>query len=226
MLRLRKKEPETFLIISPTGNRSSCDLFRTTGTNSVNRPFDISAWEGQRNWPDCAATNADIWIGASFDVTGNRWTVTYAVTNGAQGLILSDTVLYKAPETGYSPSTMFVMTNQHLTSYMYLKSRTPAVYSRIVFKHDFMTDDQSLWIHCKVWTNPYGDRSLEFDGQSDSVFSLADSLRDEALEALAAGRYPKRPDMPERIKAAEEQNKKRREESRRLVEESIRLNSK
>ena len=217
---LRKKEPETFLIVSPTGNRSSCDLFRTAGTNSVNRPFDIFAWKGEWNWPDSATTNADLQINASFDVTGNHWIVTYAVTNGAEGLILSDTVLYEAPETGYSPCTTFVMTNQHQTCYMYLKSRDPAVYSRIMFKHDFMTDDQSLWISGKVWTNPYGDRNLEYDERIDSAFVLADTLRKEALEAFAVGRYPEKPkDMGKLAEETRERVLREQEERNRRQKE-------
>ena len=226
---MRKRGPLTFLIISPFAGQWTEDVFRIKGTNSVSHPLDLLAWQSSRQWKDSTPANADLWIDADFDAMGQRWNITYSITNGPGGIVLSDEMLYEAPAEGYAPSVSVAFTNGYKQrKYLYVRSRTPSVYSRIMFVHGVSVGEGGVYLNvaCTAWVNPYGDRSLEFDGQSDSVFSLADSLRDEALEALAAGKYPKRPDMPERIKAAEEQNKKRREESRRLVEESIRLNSK
>ena len=69
---------------------------------------------------------------------------------------------------------------------------------------------------CKAWVNPYGDRSLEFDGQSDSAVGLADSLKAEALTAWAAGRYPERKeDMGKLAEDIRERLKRETEESNR-----------
>ena len=223
VITLRKKEPETFLVISPPDNNKLdiAPLFKTPGTNSVSQPFDILSWGGDRKWRDSVTTNADLQIDAAFDAARQCWNVTYAVTNGAKGLILSDTMLYEAPETGYSPSATFSVTNQEQDCYVYVKSREPLIYSRLLFGHMFyLNGGQSLRLYCKVWVNPYGERSLEYDERIDSAFFLADTLRKEALEAFAAGRYPeKKKDMGklaeetrERVlREAEEKNKRNRE---------------
>jgi hypothetical protein len=69
------------------------------------------------------------------------------------------------------------------------------VYSRVLFVHDVnRRENQPLRVSCSAWTNPYGDRSLEFDERADGA-DIAGGLAAAAKAALASGKYPERPDV-------------------------------
>jgi hypothetical protein len=120
---LRKRGPLTFLIIS------GCDtVFQTDGTNNVSRPLDLLAWTSDfyGSWKFSATTNAELRIDAAFNETGKCWTVTYSVTNGPGGVILSDTMFCEAPADGYAPSVTATFSNRYdQRKYLYVRSRTP-----------------------------------------------------------------------------------------------------
>ena len=200
---LRKKEPLTFLIISPSPNSGGSPdlLFRSESMNSVSRPLDLIAWKPGSEWRESATTNADLRIDAVFNEERECWNFTYSITNGSGGIVLSDEMLYRAPADEYAPSVSVPISVKdrycELQKYLYVRSRTPEIYSRILIKHSaYVGESPSLRVFCMVWTNPYGERNLEYDERVDSAFRLADTLRKEALEAWAAGRYPeKKEDM-------------------------------
>ena len=231
---LRKRGPLTFLILSPNTGKRLDNVFESDETNSVSSPLDLLAWDSSRKWKDSATTNADLQIDAVFDATGQCWNITYSVTNGPGGIVLSDEMLYEAPADGYVPSvSVTCTTNSGIRKYLYVKSRTPAVYSRTEFSHrmNFRDVPLALGVACKAWVNPYGERGLEFDERIDSAFGLAESLRKEALEAFASGRYPeKKKDMGklaeetrERVlREQEERNRRNREfqEQQRKLKEA------
>ncbi|MEI9478893.1 MAG: carboxypeptidase-like regulatory domain-containing protein, partial [Deltaproteobacteria bacterium] len=155
VLRLRKKGPTTFLVVSPSDNQPPADLFRTKGTNCLSQTLDLFAWDADARWRHSVTADADLRIDAAFDAEKNNWIVTYAATNGAGGLILSDSMLYEAPESGYVPQATVIVTNQEQGCYLYLKSRTPTIYSRILFNHRYNNrGDLTLRLYCKAWVNP------------------------------------------------------------------------
>ncbi|MDR2849561.1 MAG: hypothetical protein LBW77_03345, partial [Verrucomicrobiota bacterium] len=156
----------------------------------------------------------DLLIDAAFDADQTCWNITYSITNGPGGIVLSDKMLYEAPEIGYVRSVSVTVTNVYdWPRYLYVNSRTPTVYSRVLFFHNVRIEETpSLRLSCKVWTNPYGERNLEQDERSDSVFGLLGGLESEAKAALASGKYPEKPDMDKRVKEAQAQVKKETDE--------------
>jgi hypothetical protein len=188
----------TFLIVAPVIGPLPGDLFKADATNAVSRPLDLLAWNGdiRDGWRDSATTNADLRIDAAFDADRKHWNVTYSVTNGPGGVVLSDTMLCEAPADGYAPSVSATFTNGYdLKKYVYVKSRNPEVYSRVMFVHGAEGGAvPALRVSCKTWTNPYGDRSLEFDERADGA-GIAGGLAAAAKAALASGKYPERPDV-------------------------------
>ena len=92
IFKLRKKGETTFLVVSPSGNRSYDDLFRTKGTNCLSQTLDLFAWNADAKWRHSVTADADLRIEAAFDTEKKNWIVTYAATNGAGGLIFSDSL--------------------------------------------------------------------------------------------------------------------------------------
>jgi hypothetical protein len=162
---LRKKGPPAFLIVSPGGGGWPDVLFQTDGTNAVSRPLDLLAWspDYRGTWKFSATTNADLRIDAAFDAAEKRWNVMYSITNVPGGVILSDELLYEAPPGGYVRNASATLTNRYdQQKYLYVKSRTPAMYSRVRFVHDVHgREAPSLRVSCAALTNPYGDRTFE-----------------------------------------------------------------
>lgn len=203
---MRKRGPVTFLITSPNGNRWTDPLFQTKGTNSVSRPLDLLSWKSDPRWKDCATTNADLRIDAVFDADKKCWNVTYSVTNGPGGIVLSDKMLYEAPADGYSPSVAVTVTNVYgWRRYLYVKSREPAMYSRVLFEHgDSIGTNPSLRVSCKAWVNPYGDRNLEYDDRLANSWRVREALTAESVAAICSRRLPPKPDIAQRIKETDE----------------------
>jgi len=125
-------------------------------------------------------------------------------------------MLYEAPQTGYIPQATVIVTNQEQGCYLYLKSRTPAVYSRIFFNHRYNNrGDLSLRLYCKAWVNPYGERSLEYDDSLETSWRVVDELKNEAKAAIRANKLPPKPDIPQRIKVMNARVAREKEESDR-----------
>ena len=77
----------------------------------------------------------------------------------ANGMQVSDTMLYEAPETGYEKEiTMSFKSGDEMTKYLYFTSRNPAVYSRMQMY--FRASPEDLFLDAEIWTNPYGSRNL------------------------------------------------------------------
>ena len=237
IITMRKKGPLSFLIVSPATGRLPDTVFHSDGTSAVNYPLDLLSWKSGPGWKYCATTNADLRIDAAFDAAKKCWNVTYSITNGPGGIVLSDKMLYEAPADGYAPSVSVTVTNVYdWRRYLYVKSRAPAIYSRVLFEHSASVGtNPSLRVSCKAWVNPYGDHSLEYDERADSLFGLEYGLRCEAVAALASGKYPERPDMAKRVDELREQLRKAKEEderqrnspeARRIREESERIGKK
>lgn len=84
----------------------------------------------------------------------------------AAGLILSDQFLGMAPESGYQKSLTLIFEDRKPVQqkYLYVRSRTPAIYSRFEIGGAGMGRDW-LQLGLQGHTNPYGERNLEMDEQ-------------------------------------------------------------
>jgi len=94
---------------------------------------------------------------------------------------------------------------------MYLRSRSPAIYSRVLLKHDDLQETNKgigFRIIFESWANPYGERNLEYDSRLEENWYVKDELRTEAKAAIEAGRLPPKPDIAQRIKALNERLEK------------------
>ena len=158
----------------------------------------------------------------------HTWTVVLSSGTPGGGLMISDQLLYVAPETGYQPSLTLAPTGEpsrwdrwgnHKDEhpglrYIYLRSRTPYVYARIDLGEDFDLNDRPF-----VWKvlpgetyeyqlsngyviNPYGDRVLdeEPDLPFDTRLELDETVR-RAYRFNVNGRPPK-PDIAKLRKPA------------------------
>lgn len=203
---MRKRGRTTFLIISPSGNRECDPIFQAKGTYSVSQSVDLLAWKSDPGWKYCATTEADLRVDAVFDTGRKCWDVTYSITNGPGGVVLSDKMLYEAPEDGYVPSASATLTNcYNLHKYVYVKSRSPMVYSRVLFVHDVGAGtNPSLRVSCKAWVNPYGDRSLEYDDLLENNWRVRKALTAESIQAIRSKRIVPRPDVERRIRETKE----------------------
>ena len=82
------------------------------------------------------------------------------------------------------------VTNVHdWRRYLYVRSRDPAIYSRVLFEHDAsIGTNPSLRVSCKAWVNPYGERSLEADTRvTENHWRTRKELTAEAVQAIRSG---------------------------------------
>jgi hypothetical protein len=222
VLQMRKKGEITFLVKKLPGTSRSRTMLLTKGTNGLTRAWDMLMNITNEKPP--SVEYADLLVDGVYDVNKKAWTLTIGATNGTDGLVLDTKLLHEAPLDGYVKQCAFQVANEYSqTQYVYLRSRSPTVYSRIELTYDLCRDpgkSDYLRVLYDFCMNPYGERSFEFDERSDSVFSLADTLRREALEAFAAGRYPEKPkDMGKLAEETRGRVKREQEESSRRQRE-------
>ena len=87
------------------------------------------------------------------------------------------------------------------TLYLYLRSRDPAIYSRLEVYGAFGKAD-FCQVSVNTEVNPYGERNLE--REPNLPFDVMKPLKDEARNALRAKKLPLKPDLPKLIKEAKE----------------------
>jgi hypothetical protein len=225
VILLRKRGELSFLLSRSTGARGR--WFWVKATNSVTSTFDILAPIGEKPPPN--VWYSDLKLDGVLDATGGCWTATLSATNGTDCLFLSDEILYEAPTNGYVRQVelpAIVVGVQEQRKYIYLKSRTPAIYSRIMIESKAWNDKhtgQNLRFWHDEWINPYGSRTFEYDGKPASVPTLTRILTEEAKAAIRAGKHPEYPDIPRRVKEQEEKEAAEKEkyaEFRRLTREA------
>jgi hypothetical protein len=228
---LRKKGLSSFLLFYPRGSErnykwTATGWFWSEGTNHANRVLDILAPIGRDGrWAE--VEYADLRLEARLDSTNRCWTVTLSTTNETDGLVLSDELLFEAPTSGYMPQgTLSVTGRTDQIKYIYLRSRMPSIYTRILLKYYNWYDNrtkENLRFFIAEWINPYGGRTFEYDGRPASVPALTRILTEEAKAAIRAGKHPEYPDIPQRVKEQEEKEAAEKEkyaEFRRLTREA------
>ena len=148
----------------------------------------------------------DLLMTPRFNTNDGRWTVTLSSGSTNGGILVTDQLLYEAPENGYQPQYTFSPTNdpQHKVLRLYLKSREPALYTRIDLDYIRVSPDE-FSMQGKTWTNPYGDRDME--EAVDLPGKLLVQLEGEVRIAFRLGKRPVRPDLPKLIQEAKTKGK-------------------
>jgi hypothetical protein len=145
---------------------------------------------------------------ASGKYDGENYQITFKVEGEKDtGVLLGDEKLYEAPNAGYKPEVEMILKQQTGTNtqtmYLYAKTGSPPIYSRLRLNVYLNPDSKSISIKYYSYTNPYGDMSFE-EGKYMYSSEKYDSLKNETWKSLRQGKYPPKPDF----KALEEEGKK------------------
>jgi hypothetical protein len=206
ILKLRKNGETTFLI-----RRDQVQIIRATSPYSQTN--DVDLLKERRSEP---VRNVDFKVVANYVPAKNIWSMTYCAANGADGIIVGEECLNKAPEEGYQQT--ITINKPPYPKYLYLRSRSPTVYSRL--EMDYVegkptATNSIMCVLCKGWINPYGDRNLEYDNRLEASWRVVDELNAEAKQAFDVKKLPQKPDIPQRIMAMNEQVAREKEASDR-----------
>lgn len=146
---------------------------------------------------------SDIMVKATFNTNDTTWTAVISSGDTNGGVIVSEQLLYEAPQDGYQKECSFVPNDGRLKNplYIYLESRDPAIYSRCEIEH-INSNKEFFRLSGKAATNPYGDRNLETE--TDIPFEVAKQLQDDVKAAYRQGKRPKKPDLQKMIKEAKD----------------------
>ncbi|MFO1488057.1 MAG: hypothetical protein U1F65_06235 [Verrucomicrobiota bacterium] len=148
----------------------------------------------------------DIQCKATFNTNYATWTVTLMPGNTNGGIIASEQMLYEAPETGYQPEYVFTPEDrpqQVKMAHLYLKSREPAIYTRIDIRY-LNAGPEFFRLSGESVTNPYGERNLE--RATDLPWAVTKQLTDEVETAFRENKRPAPPDLPKLIQGAKAQS--------------------
>ena len=146
----------------------------------------------------------DLEVTATFDAKSSTWKLTLRPGQAGGGILASEELLYEAPEAGYAAEYVFVAEGDKRlprAKYLYLRSREPAIYTRVDIAAVVVAPD-FVRLRFNSVTNPYGDRNLE--GEPDLLYEVAGPLTDAARAALREKKLPPKPDLPKLIKEAKE----------------------
>jgi hypothetical protein len=144
-------------------------------------------------------SQCDLGVTTFFKQASSNWIIAFSSPNTNSGLLLSNHLLYEAPDHGYQQEFTVPVGlgredyRKHVL--LYIKSRNPPIYSRI--DAEFVPHREIIYINYNILANPYGDRILE--EETDLPYDIRKKLEAEAVSALAAGRLPEKPDL-EKIK--------------------------
>lgn len=190
IVRMRKRVDMTFLY-----KEDHHKQLRATSTASDEKKFCMIARPEPYYVPDAYT---DLVLSAWFVPGTNKWAIRYSATNGSDGLVLGSNILYQAPNEGYEKEV--ILQGPPWPKYLYLRSRSPAIYSRLEFSYYLTSmNDASLGfrLYLDSETNPYGDRSLEYDPSADAVKV---DLEKEVERAFALNQRPVKPDISALLK--------------------------
>ncbi len=190
IVRMRKRVDMTFLY-----KEDHHKQLRATSTASDEKKFCMIARPEPDYVPDAYT---DLVLSAWFVPGTNKWAIRYSATNGSDGLVLGSNILYQAPNEGYEKEV--ILQGPPWPKYLYLRSRSPAIYSRLEFSYYLTSmNDASLGfrLYLDSETNPYGDRSLEYDPSADAVKV---DLEKEVERAFALNQRPVKADISALLK--------------------------
>lgn len=145
----------------------------------------------------------DFLVNAMFNTNSATWSVILSTGDTNGGVIVSEQLLYEAPQDGYQSQYKFVPEDQkNMTArHIYIKSRDPAIYT--CYDIEYIGAGKEFFrLSGKSVTNPYGDRN--FEGETDVPYEVTKKLTDEAKAAFRQGKRPEKPDLPKMIREAKE----------------------
>lgn len=149
----------------------------------------------------------DLRIQVVYSAEGDSYEVTITVPSG--GILQSSELLYEAPAEGYQSQYQLVVKvndDERPTDpmkrnlYLYTRSRSPLIYTGLTV--GFYPTQRRLGMMYTVWTNPYGERCLEYEPDIPARLYL--DLLKQARKALCAGSLPKKPDLAGNIGSKQE----------------------
>jgi hypothetical protein len=189
---LRTTDWSCQLSASESGSVKGYDFIRQMPARGLAKPF----FDGE-------PLTSDLQVKATFNTNDATWTVVLSsgTTNG--GIVVSDQLLYEAPATGYQQEYTFTPEARKpmKTRYVYLRSRSPYVYSRLEVEY-CTVDKKFVRVEGKSVTNPYGDRNLE--QATDLPYEVTKQLTDEAKTSFRQHKRSAKPDLPKMVKEAKE----------------------
>ena len=203
--RMRKTGTTAFLLT----DRSVDVQFRVAESGKV-LGFDFVQRGPIRNvvnpTGDDAVRVCDLQVKATFNTNDATWAVVLSPGNTNGGIIVSEQLLYEAPDAGYQPHYTFTPEDRKpvKAKYVYLMSRDPAIYTRLEIEHINANKD-FFRLSGKSVTNPYGDRNLE--QATDLPYEVTKQLTDEAKTAFRQNQRPPKPDLPKLVKEAKDKGK-------------------
>jgi len=201
VFHMRKKEfPPTFLF-RETGLEfqvSIAESDKTIGYDFIQRDKirDVANPVGDDKTRVC-----DLQVRATFNMSNATWAVVLSPGNITGGIIVSEQLLYEAPEIGYQSEYTLTPQDQKplKAKYIYLKSRNPAIYTR--YEIEYINANKEFFrLSGKSVTNPYGNRNLE--QATNLPWAVTKQLTDEVETAFRQGKRPPTPDLQKLIKDA------------------------
>jgi hypothetical protein len=158
----------------------------------------------------------DLKIAYVYDSENRQWKLIISSDSEDSGIFVSNELLHEAPENGYRPQYIAFLKIDSKDEinfdykYLYLKSRSPAIYSRIEVS-GCVAKENFIRLNIRSLANPYGERG--FDEIKNISSNISASLLQEARESLKEGVIPKKPDaellMNEAKRAMQEGRPKR-----------------
>ena len=205
IFRVRKKGPTVFLLedrylefyipVAESGKVISYDFVQRRSIRNVANPAG-----------DEAALVADLQVKATFNTNDTTWTVILSPGGTNGGIIVSDQLLYEAPDSGYQAEYTFRLEDRKppKAKYVYLKTRDPAVYT--CYEIEYINVNKEFFrLSGKSVTNPYGDRNLE--PETDLPYKGTKQLTDEAKNAFRQNKRPEKPDLSRLLKEKKDKSK-------------------
>ena len=143
---------------------------------------------------------SDLQVTANYNSNDGTWAVVLSPGNASGGIIVSEQLLYEAPDSGYQKEYAFTPIDRMplKAKYVYLMSRDPAIYTRIDL--DMVNASSDFFrLNCRsTVTNPYGDRLLE--QANELPYEVVKQLTDEAKTAFRHNKRPPKPDLARLLK--------------------------
>lgn len=150
----------------------------------------------------------DLMVKATLNTNDATWSVVLSPGDTNGGIIVSEQLLYEAPDTGYQPEYAFTPIDRKpvKAKYIYLKSRNPPVYMRLEL-NEFNANKTFFRLNVKsAIINPYGERNLE---QATGLpYEVTKQLTDDAKASFRQNKRPSKPDLPKLIKDAKDKAEK------------------
>ena len=204
IFRVRKKGPTVFLLqnryvefsipVAESGKTIGYDIIQRRSIKNIASPVGNET-----------AFVADLQVKATFNTNDATWAVILLPGGTNGGIIVSDQLLYEAPDSGYQAEYTFTPEDRKplKLKYVYLKTREPAIYTR--YEIEYVNAGKKFFrLSGNFLTNPCGDRNLE--PETDLPYEVTKQLTDEAKTAFRQNKRPEKPDLSRLLKETKDKS--------------------